>query len=259
MIVPLLLVSLAAAQPEGTWSAERTSHFVFHHENHGVPLGDENALERIYESLHPALWTLVPWMTKEKVSVYVYAGRESFLKGRFHPPPWSGGLMSSTADEKALAVFAPVDQAVAAHELTHLYFHAYFDEKSVRPPAWLDEGLAEMLKSSALAPPDPRDDGPVLPAPMPLKDFLNARPAQDSPDAAVTAWYLQAHSVVRFLRKAHVESLFAGFCAKLRDGSSLETALRESYGYADLDAFERAWLKWRPKKAPGQFRGLGEL
>jgi len=258
MLFLLLLAQLAQAQPEASWNSDETQHFTVHHENPGSSLGDDNRIERIYEALHPALWPLVPWMTQKKVSIYLYSSRESFLKGRFNPPPWSGGLMSDSQDEKALAIYEPVDTAATAHELTHLYFHAFFDEKPLAPPVWLDEGLATMLQDDALTLPDPREKGPVLPAPIPMKAFLKSRPAQDTPSARVTVWYRQAHSVVRFVRGGHIEGLFAEFCRKLRDGVDLETALREVYGYPDLDAFERAWLKWRPKKAKGQAVGLGE-
>lgn len=258
MIVLLLLAQLARAQTEASWSTDETAHFAIRHESAGSSLGDDNRVERIYEALHPTLWPLVPWMTQKKIPVYLYAGRASFLKGRFHPPSWSGGLMSVLPEETALALYAPMDTAVTAHELTHLYFHAFFDEKSARPPSWLDEGLAMMLQDDALTLPDPREKGPVLPAPIPMKTFLKSRPAQDSPSAGVTLWYLQAGSVVRFLKRAHVETQFTDFCGKLRDGGDLETVLRDVYGYPDLDAFEAAWLKWRPKKAKGALLGPGD-
>ena len=258
MLVLLLLASLAQAQTETAWRSDETQHFTIHHENPASSLGENNAIERIYEALHPTLWPLVPWMAQEKVHVFLYAGRESFLKGRFHPPPWSGGLMSYSQEEKALAIYEPMETAVTAHELTHLYFHTFFDGKSAPPPSWLDEGLAVMLQDDALTMPDPRDKGPVLPSPLPMQPFLNSRPAQDTPSARVSAWYQQSHSVVRFLRRAHVESLFTEFCKKLRDGADVETALRDVYGYPDVGAFEQAWLKWRPKKTKGQLLGPGE-
>jgi hypothetical protein len=247
MLVLLLLAQLAQAQAEASWSADDTQHFTIHHENPASSLGDDNRIERIYEALHPTLWPLVPWMTQKKIAIYIYKNRDSFLRGRFNPPPWSGGLMSGSQGENVLAIYEPMDTATTAHELTHLYFHTFFDEKSASPPSWLDEGLAVMLQDDALTMPDPREKGPVLPAPIPMKKFLRSRPAQDSPSASVTVWYQQAHSVVRFLRREHVESLFTDFCGKLRDGADSEAALKEIYGYADTDAFEQAWLKWRPK------------
>jgi hypothetical protein len=258
MLALFLLAQLAQAAPESTWATDQTQHFTIHHESPGSAPGDDNRVERIYEALHPTLWPLVPWMTSTKIDVYLYGSRDAFLKGRFNPPPWSGGLMSDAQGEKSLAVYAPMDTSVAAHELTHLYLHTYFDEKSVSPPPWLDEGLAVLMQSEALSLPDPGDKGPVLPSTIPMKQFLLSRPAQDTPSAVVGLWYQQAHSVVRFLRRAHIESSFTTFCEKLRDGVDAPTALREVYGYEDVDAFEAAWNKWRPKKTRGQPLGLGE-
>ncbi len=254
----LLLAQLAYAAPEDSWSVDQTQHFTIHHESPGSSLGDNNLIERVYEAQHAALQQLVPWMTQKKISIYLYSSRESFLKGRFNPPPWSGGLMSESQGEKVLAVYEPLDQATTAHELTHLYFHTFFDEKSASPPPWLDEGLAVMLQDDALAMPDPREKGPILPAPIPMNAFMHSRPAQDTPSARVSLWYQQAHSVVRFIKRGHIENSFTDFCQKLRDGEDAEAALREVYGYADLAAFEKDWLKWRPKTAKGMPVGLSD-
>ena len=258
MLALLLLAQTALAAPESSWSSNQTQHFAIHHETPGSNPADDNRIERIYEALHPTLWPLVPWMTSTKIDVYLYQTRDTFLKGRYNPPAWSGGLMSDANGEKTLAIYAPMDVGVTAHELTHLYFHTYFDEKSAAPPPWLDEGLAVLMQSEALSLPDPGNKGPLLPATIPMKTFLQTRPGQDTPGAAVSLWYQQAHSVVRFLRRAHIESNFTDFCAKLRDGADSATALHDVYGYADVDAFEAAWLKWRPKKARGLPLGLGE-
>jgi len=258
MIVLLLLAQAALAAPESSWMTDQTQHFALHHESPGSSPSDDTRIERIYEALHPTLWPLVPWMTSTKVDVYLYSTRESFLKGKYDPPQWSGGLMSDAGGEKSLAIYAPMDVGVTAHELTHLYLHTYFDEKSAAPPPWLDEGLAVLLQSEALSLPDPTDKGPLLARTIPMKTFLNSRPAQDAPSAAVSLWYQQAHSVVRFLRRAHIESDFTTFCEHLRDGADSATALHDVYGYADVDAFEAAWLKWRPKHPRGIPLGLGE-
>lgn len=251
--------SAARAERESSWDAKETPHFTILHERLGFSPGDHNRIERIYEALQPDLWRLVPWMATEKTRVYLYKDRESFVRGRFKPPAWSAGLFAVFPEEKALALYEPVDTAVAAHELAHLYLHTYFREQEALPPPWLDEGLAGMLQNEALTLPDPRDKGPVLASPLPLKDLLRGRPERDSPKVWIGAWYQQAHSVVRFIKRGHIEASFADVCAKLRAGEDPESALRAVYGYADLAAFEAAWLKWRPRKAVGQPVGLDDL
>jgi hypothetical protein len=256
--LPLLLAFLlpsapAGAQDEATWPVNETPHFVIHHQRPGAALGDYSKIEQIYGVLRTELWTLVPWMTTEKTNVYIYQDVDAYRRGRFHPPAWSGGLMSPS--EKALAVFEPIDTGVIAHELTHLYFHTFFDDQKAPPPPWLDEGLASMLQAQGLGALDPRLKGPVLSATMPLELFLKTRPGADSPGGWVNGWYQESQSLVWFLKRGHIESSFVDFCGKLRDGKDAETALRESYGYADVAAFDADWQKWRPRKAVGQFNG----
>ena len=255
----LLLASAPArAQTEDAWTRSETAHFTIHHENPGAALGDYSRIEQVYETLHGELWSLVPWMATEKTNIYIYQSVDSYRLGRFHPAPWSGGMLQTAEGSKTLVVFEPVDTGIVAHELTHLYFHAYFDEKKASPPSWLDEGLAAMLQSQALSLLDPREKGPILGTTAPLASFLKSRPGQDAPAAWVNGWYAQAQSVAWFLKRGHIDSGFPDFCGKLRDGESVESALHEVYGYQDLAAFEAAWQKWRPTKAPGQLKGSGD-
>lgn len=248
----------ANAQEEKDWGKQTTAHFTIRHQRMGFSPGDHTLIERIYSVLHPDLWRLVPWMAERRTDIYLYEDRQSYLAGKFGPPPWSGGLLAEGFGETALAIFEPLDTAIVAHELTHLYFHSYFDEKGARPPSWLDEGLAGMLQDEALAPPDSREKGPVLKAVLPMAEFLAARPGRDAPGAWVSSWYRQAHSVVRFLKRGHIELKFPDFCKELRSGSGAEDALKKVYEYEELAAFEAAWQRWRPKKAMGEVHGLGE-
>ncbi len=258
MYVLLLAAIVAYAEPEAQWRTDTTDHFVIHHENPASVLGDYNRIERLYVALHDELWSLVPWIDRRKATIFVYRDRASYGQGQFHPPGWSGGQMTELNGEKVLAIFQPIDTVVTAHELTHMYMRTYFDENHAPAPIWLDEGLASMLQDETLTLRDPRDKGPVLSALIPMRTFLQVRPEADTPAASVTAWYRQAHSVVRFIKRGHIEGKFVRFCEKLRDGSDAETALREIYGYTDLDAFEADWKRWRPKREIGAPAMLGD-
>jgi hypothetical protein len=261
--LPVLFALLCAAAPAGAqtesgWAVNETAHFVIHHESPAAALGDYTRVEQVYETLHGELRSLAPWMATVKTHVYIYSSADSYRRGRFHPPAWSGGLLQTAGGEKALAIYEPVDTGIVAHELTHLYFHSYFDEKNISPPAWLDEGLASMLQDQALSLPDPRMKGPVLSATAPLTAFVATRPGQDAPAGWVGGWYRQAQSVAWFVKRGHIEASFTDFCAKLRDGQDVETALRQTYGYDNLAAFDADWQKWRPTKRVGELKGLGD-
>lgn len=255
--VLVLAAGPAVAQPESAWESQETEHFRIRHQG-AASLGDHNRIERIYEALHPDLWALVPRLTRERIDVYVYRDQDAYRAGKFRPAPWSGGLFSFADGKPALAVYEPVDTEVTAHELSHLYLHTYFREGGA-PPPWLDEGLAGMLQAQALAPADLHDKGPVLRSPAPLAALVGSRPGRDSPGERVGAWYQQAHSLVRFLKREHVGGKFRVLCERLRAGADSEEALREAYGYEDLAALEKAWSRWRPKKAAGLPQGLDDL
>ncbi len=123
----------------------------------GSPLGDDDLVERVYEALHPALWPLVPWMTQNKVDVYLYSGRETLLKGRFNPPPWSGGLMSDSPTRRPSRSTRPSIRPRRRTSSRTCNFHAFFDESRAIAQLKLDEGLAVMLQDDALSKPDPRE------------------------------------------------------------------------------------------------------
>jgi hypothetical protein len=255
----LLPAAPARAQAEGAWPVNETAHFVIHHEKPGAALGDYSRIEQIYESLHAELWSLTPWMATEKTHIYIYKDADSYHRGKFNPPAWSGGLLQTADGQKTLAVFEPVDTGIVAHELTHLYFHSYFDEKNAPPPpSWLDEGLASMMQYQGLSRPDPRLKGPILAGTIPLAQFVRTRPAQDAPAVWVGGWYQEAQSVAWFLKRGHIDSSFTDFCGKLRDGQDVEIALRQVYGYDDLAAFDADWQKWRPTKPVGMLKGIGD-
>ncbi len=256
LLTLLLLAPPTTAQDssEKNWSSDDSLHFVVHHEKRDSALGDFNRLDRVFEAMRGEMGKLVSWIDQDKTHVYFYKDHDAYLRGRFRPPPWSGGLFNIA--ERAVALYEPVETAVVAHELTHLYLHSFFKEKGGVPPRWLDEGLAGMLENETLAFPDPRDKGPVLDAPIPLEDFFKTAPRLDTPKARVSAWYQQAHSVVRFIKRGHIENSFVDFCAKLREGEGLDRALYAVYGYSNLESFETAWKKWRPKQAVGLPVGL---
>lgn len=261
-----LLWLLLAAAPAGAWAASEeawpkteTAHFTILQDKTGASLGEHNKLERIYDELQRELWALVPWMADERIKVYLYNDRDAYLAGMFAPAPWSGGLARVSAKEKSLALYEPLETATAAHELAHLYLHAYFAGGKRPPPPWLDEGLAGLLQDTALSVPDSRDKGPLIPSPLPLKDLVSSRPARDDSEGRVGLWYRQAQSLVLFLKRSLPETKFVSLCAKLKEGEALEKALRSAYDYEDLAALEAAWLKWRPKKAPGLPSGLEDL
>jgi hypothetical protein len=193
-----------------------------------------------------------PWMSRERLKLYLYSGRESYAGGEFEPPAWSNGI--SIYDRRIVAVYDQADRAklmaVISHETTHLLFESYWSEFGRRPPSWLNEGLA-MVEEGERDKPEKSDwFQAMLALPRkemaPIEALARISPTQDLRDdeGQVTAWYIQSYSVVYFLLRRQSRLQFKAFCAKLRDGADLDSALWLTYRFKGAAGLEKAWLAW---------------
>lgn len=218
------------------------------HEAAFMPPGFMINLEKIHSRLRMDMSMFSPWMAKEKIKLYLYKDRASYLSGQFQPPQWSDGLalfhlkavaLPDRADRKELA-------GTAAHEITHLLFESYWQETKKEAPVWLDEGLA-MLEED-----DPRDPSARLLAlvyggeePIDMERFFSIAPTRDlKSDQSAQRWYNQAYGITRFLYRGHSKLQFKALCSHIRDGKSVQEALWLTYRYATLKKFETAYRKW---------------
>ncbi|MBI4801146.1 MAG: hypothetical protein HY796_01360 [Elusimicrobia bacterium] len=246
-LLPALLVA-----GESGWNTRWTSHFLIHQENTRSAKWIGAEMEKIFRCLRKELWTLSSWMDTEKVEVYLYKDRNSYLEGRFKPPAWSGGIVYNCGRRGAqwsLAVYEPFCPRTVAHELTHLYFASFFKRAPARIPLWLNEGLAEMMVEET-AGRVKSSYRPHVNEPLPAAVFLKLKKIPD-PDS-VQDFYSQAHSVVRFLKKANSPFKFEKFCRQLRDGEDVERALFSAYGFGSAEQFEKTWKKWAAPSGSGK-------
>jgi hypothetical protein len=235
----LLLCAQARADstPEGAWPTTMTVHFIVHHPTMHLPKDLLSNIEHSHQKITHELWSMASGMQGSKIDFYFYPDRDSYLAGSFGPPPWSAGrsIAQGFPNRKLLFVtYDGVRPQLITHELTHLFFGAYWDKPANSPPVWLNEGLAVMMEGRSTE----------LLDPIPFKDFLERAPQNDDPASRVNDWYTQAGSVVTFMLKTHSSARFKIFCDNLRDGLSLVDALRRSYGFASVGEFEKAWKKW---------------
>lgn len=242
----LLLSTCAHAQntPEQSWPTTMTVHFIVHHPTMHLPKDLLSTIEHAHQKITHELWSMASGMQGSKIDFYLYSDRDSYLAGSFGPPPWSAGRSIAQGFPNRKLVFVTYDGVrpqLITHELTHLFFGAYWDKPDRAPPIWLNEGLAVMMEGRSI---DLQD-------PIPFKEFLEQAPQNDDPASRVNLWYTQAGSVVTFLLKNHSSARFKIFCDCLRDGLSLVDALRRSYGFASIADFEKQWRKWAKIGAPG--------
>jgi len=140
-------------------------------------------------------------------------------------------------------------RAVAAHELSHLYFESFYGEYLKYPPQWLNEGLAVFMEDMSYT-----EEGPWTQALkyfpgeriMPLKDFFKISIDQMDSDEQIGYWYLESFGVVSYLFRPRTRLQFKNFCSLLRKGEPLESALWKFYrlnGPAGMDPSWREWLR----------------
>jgi hypothetical protein len=140
-----------------------------------------------------------------------------------------------------MSIKGPLDRIVTGplpHELTHILFAHYF---GVQPPRWADEGGAMLSEGERQAARQSKCFRKILGE---EKQFALRRllEMQKYP-ADVTCLYAQSHSVTRFLINAKGNQAFLAF---VRDGvdRDWDDAIRDAYGYKDVEHLEKAWLGW---------------
>jgi len=174
--------------------------------------------------------------------VTLYADRTEYL-AKTRLPEWSAGA----AVGNTLYVY-PSDrlEATLSHEMTHLLFYEAVGEKAGQL-RWLNEGLAVYEETVASLPAAERaafqaSRSRLASSPMPFEAMIAFVPATEK-ERLINLWYLQVGEVVRFMVERGGRLGFSIFLRMLRDGRSLEEALREGFPglWSDLRSLERDW------------------
>ncbi len=224
--------------------------------------------ERIADDLGYARYSNF-WTWENRVKISIYPNRDSYSKASTMP-----GWSESMADyvNRQIICYAGHEEfmdGLLPHEMTHLIFRDFVGFKG-DVPLWLDEGIAQweeplkrerinvlsrhlLNKGMLLCLEDMmkldirkiRGDSPVQIRSIPDKNGGRKLLSFYRDDLART-YYTEAVSLVGFLIGRYGADSFVQFCRQLRDGKSLEDALRAAYsthvkGTEDL---ENKWLKY---------------
>jgi hypothetical protein len=211
-------------------------------------------LGKVHNRLKLDLSMFAPWMSKERIKIYLYRSRESYAKGEFQPPVWSNGL--TYAGTRTVVSFIQKEgrstAEILSHEMTHVLFEGYWAESGKTAPVWLNEGLAMLEEADDRSQPRKSDWFQSMSllsddALMPFERLVEYAPTQDAKNSdgdKVTLWYIQAYSMVYFLYRTHSRMQFFNFVRGMRDGESLKASLWKVYRFQSLKKFEEAWRRW---------------
>lgn len=245
LVAKLCLPCIALADVE--WKEIKGDHFIIYFvENKKFAKEVLRHAEKYYKKIASELGYARYsdfWKWDKRVKIYIYKDRTSFFK-EIRPPEWSEGL----ADYKNKTIISYAWskgflEALLPHEMTHLIFRDYVGFKG-EIPIWLDEGVAQwqepakraIVKSAML---DLFDKGKVIPLSRLME--LDIRKEEDK--ELVRTYYIEAVSLVGFLIEEYGSKRFIAFCRQLRDGKSMDEALRFSYptSIRSLDELEEEW------------------
>lgn len=186
------------------------------------------------------------WQWENRVKIFIYRSQEEFLKATGRKG-WSHGMADYEAKEiRSYAQKEGFLETLLPHEITHLVFRDYVGFEG-EVPLWLDEGVAQWE--------EPGTRGIVRPL---MKSWLGVSKGfsieelttvdirQVDFEGAVQLYYVQAASVVDFLVTRYGADDFIVFCRQLRDGKSLNEALRFTYPtrMRNLNELEAQWKKY---------------
>lgn len=157
-------------------------------------------------------------------------------------PPWADG----TAYPRLGAIFLrhpdlrggmarPLEQ-VLDHELVHVLLGRAFAPDT--PPAWLQEGVAQVLAGEAGPTLTERLSRGMLQGPIPLTDLEDGFPR--GPGRADLA-YAESADFVQWLQVEHGADALPALVAQVRQGAGLSQAVHAVTG-ADLASVQEAWL-----------------
>lgn len=272
---------LAAAGPAcgQSWKEIKSDHFVIRYAPGSAADGGtdverfadevahlaEKYYARIAEDLgyprHSEFWT---W--DNRVKILLYPDKPSYVT-QGQNAAWSEGVANYTKRE--IASYAGSGRFLAhilPHEMAHLIFRDFVGFKG-EIPLWLDEGVAQWSEEAL------RPEVKRIIAGMYNKDVLLTindmmtidvrrlgnqnlfiRPVKTregkeatmflSPDALINTYYAQSASLVGFLIERYGSSDFASFCREIRDGKSVEDAVRSVY-YSHIRSLEELETEWR--------------
>lgn len=175
--------------------------------------------------------------------IVIYGTSDEYHK-KTSQPPWSAGVAVGNA---IYSYENPGLNGTLAHEITHLIFYEYMGRVNV-DHRWVNEGLA--VYEQGLAMDMRRVDifsaslGNVRQQPMPMDQMIHLVPATER-ENAVSVWYAQAESMVRYMIERGGRIGFSQFLRALAQGKSFDDAYAVAFPgkWSSLKNFEEDWLR----------------
>lgn len=236
------------------WDQIKGRHFVVYYPPGGDEAGAGNLL-RAAEEYYQTIGDLVGftryadyWTWDKRAKIFLFPDQSSFT-ARTGAPAWSKGYAGRDMymfQSRAIVTYQQEEgvlQGLLPHEISHLVLHDFIPSGNL--PVWIDEGIAQLYEKDKYAAADGMMRAFVARGQHVSFDFLNQWDIRRETDQKkVEVFYAQSLSVIRFLRDQYGDEGFRRFCRNLRDGKTVDEALRSAYPAAirSLHDLEQRWL-----------------
>ncbi|MFN2189120.1 MAG: peptidase MA family metallohydrolase [Candidatus Promineifilaceae bacterium] len=183
---------------------------------------------------------------EQQIKILVYNDFDEFDEWHSFIGEWVGGqaFPSIGVTTQIVSAYSSIDywlNDVIPHEISHLYFYQATDHPYVTPPAWLNEGIAQLNefgdKSAALD--YARNEilgGRLLPLWALTGSFGND-------DAEVALAYAESLSAATFIQEVFGDKGITELLAAYKDGMGGDEAFKKSLGL-DIIGLQEEWLRW---------------
>jgi len=224
----------ASAQAPKGWKELKGQHFVIYHAGppqvaDGIMRAAERYYERIAKNLgYQRLENF--WLFDDRCRIYIYPSREKFHQNQPQAPEWSGGY--ADYERHRIISFADSEHFLTTalpHEIAHLILRDYLGAEADLP-MWLDEGVAlsqeerrrGKLESLVWSSFQERSF-------IPISKLTKMRVRLSRHHSKVQLYYAQSALLVDFLIRNSKSGEFVKFCRGLRDGFTVDQALKRAY------------------------------
>lgn len=245
----LLIVAARVSAADVEWHVLKGKHFLVYHQHDADFAGDvlrraEAEYNRIAHRLGITRYGNF-WLWGDRAQIYLYPDKASYVR-LTGAPAWTAGKADYAA--RRITVFKGLNallDSVLPHELTHLIFREFVGFTS-DVPLWLDEGVAQWM--------DRANQGRMLELArllhrrnrlMPLDLLMATDVRQTASTLSAVEFYAQSVSLVAFMIETYGAARFRRFCGHLRDGKSIDDALRFTYASSirNMKQLETVWLE----------------
>jgi len=223
-------------------------HFVVYHNDYQAANNISWKAEYYYKRIlrHFNVEDFHPWEKDKKCTIYIFESKDSFIK-EADAPEWSDGL--ARYNPPRLYVYKGsrnLIKNILPHEITHLIFSEFMDRNEI--PLWLNEGMAQYEEEKWDKGYSKRYLKNHIRRGIYIKlDELFNMKDYPKDEEERYLFYLQSASIIDYLRKEQIASLFGEFLTKIKEGKSVEDALKQTYQWkfqGGIPDLEERWIKY---------------